>query len=116
MSPERKLEAYLVKRCNTLSLMTRKVQWIGHNGAPDRVIFAANGHMYWVELKSLQGKPSMIQEQEIGRMTARGQYVKIARTKEDVDEIIARLLLKVKLDNGIFSPPRLPDPDNSSDP
>ena len=91
MSPERKLEAYLKKQCLARKLMTRKVQWIGQNGAPDRVVFGAKGKLAWIELKSLHGKTSMVQEMEIGRMTARGQNVWIARTVEEVDAILDRI-------------------------
>jgi hypothetical protein len=105
MSPERKLEAYLVKRCKERGLLTRKVQWIGHNGAPDRVIFGHDGELMWVELKSLHGKLSVIQDREIQRMTSRGQNVWIARTHLDLELLFDRL-----------SPPRIPDADHSSDP
>jgi hypothetical protein len=105
MSPERKLEAYLVKRCKEESLMTRKVQWIGHNGAPDRVIFGGQGKLAWVELKSLQGNTSVLQENEIGRMRVRGQNVYVARTTEDVESIVDHLLA-----------PRVPDAHHPSDP
>jgi hypothetical protein len=105
MSPERKLEAYLVKRCKQLDLMTRKVQWIGRNGAPDRVIFGRWGEIVWVELKSLQGKLSVLQEQEIRRLHARYQLVEVVRTIEELENVLVH-----------FRAPRLPDPDNSSDP
>jgi hypothetical protein len=91
MSPERKLEAYLKKQCLARKLLTRKVQWIGHNGAPDRVVFGCKGKIVWIELKSLHGKTSMVQELEIGRMTAKGQQVFVARTNEDVDLILDRI-------------------------
>lgn len=90
MSPERKLEAYLVDQCKKLNLMCRKVQWIGRNGAPDRIVFLPYGMVLWIELKSPNGKISEIQKLEFRRMGELGHTVWIAYTREQIDNLLAK--------------------------
>ena len=89
MTPERKLEAYLVEQCKKLGFMCRKVQWLGRNGAPDRVVFMPEGKVLWIELKSPKGEVSEIQKLEFGRMEKLGHDVWIAYTKEQIDNLLA---------------------------
>ena len=88
MSEERDLEAYLVKRCKQIGLLQRKVQWVGRAGAPDRVIFGPGRRAIWVELKSLHGKVSVLQEREHARLRALGQPVFEVRTRERLEEVL----------------------------
>jgi len=89
MSPERKLEAYLVDRCKKLGFLCRKVQWLGRNGAPDRVVFMPGGKVLWIELKSPSGRVSKIQELEFSRMEDLGHDVWVAYTAEQIDGLLA---------------------------
>jgi hypothetical protein len=89
MSPERKLEAYLVDQCKKLGFLCRKVQWLGRSGAPDRVVFLPEGKTLWIELKSPAGRVSEIQRLEFGRMEKLGHDVWIAYTREQIDNLLA---------------------------
>lgn len=89
MSPERKLEQYLVDQCKKLGFLCRKVQWLGRNGAPDRIVFMPYGKVLWIELKSPEGKVSEIQKLEFKRMDDLGHDVWICYTREQIDNLLA---------------------------
>ena len=61
MSPERKLEAQLVKLARREGWLCRKLRWIGRNGAPDRLVISPTGQVRFLELKSPGKKSSAVQ-------------------------------------------------------
>lgn len=92
---ERNVEQYLVKRCAAVGALTRKVQWVGRNGAPDRVVMLANGTVVWVELKApglAAAFPSNAHERqqhrEHERMRAAGQWVCVLDSFNMIDAVI----------------------------
>ena len=95
MKNEREVEAYLVRRCEAVGALTRKVQWVGRNGAPDRVVMLANGGLVWVEVKApgLAAKfPSNAHERqqarEHERMRAVGQWVCVLDSVETINAVV----------------------------
>jgi len=92
---ERDTEAHLVKRVRELGGECRKVQWIGHNGAPDRLVMLPAGKIdatnrtIWVELKAPgeKARPSQVREHE--RMRAMGQRVVVIDSIEGVEELLS---------------------------
>lgn len=86
MTNERDIERYLVKLAKANGWLCRKVKFIGHNGAPDRVLMAP-GILVWVELKAPGKKPTMLQLAEHARMRAMGQTVMVIDSKEAVEEL-----------------------------
>ena len=110
---ERDIERYLVLRVKELGGEIRKVQFIGHRGAPDRVVWLPSivtpqwvsatpisGHFVhegvslpdrtiWVELKAPGKKAEPHQLREHARMRAVGQRVEVVDSFERVDEILA---------------------------
>jgi len=94
---ERDIEAHLVKRVKELGGEVRKVQWIGRNGAPDRLVMLPNTPPWrdqrdatiWVELKAPgeKARPSQLREHE--RMRAMGQRVVVIDSLEGVDDLLA---------------------------
>lgn len=93
---ERDIEAHLVKRVKELGGEVRKVQWIGRNGAPDRLVmlperFDADpyDHTIWVELKAPGQKAKPHQQREHERMRAMGQRVVVIDSIEGVDDLLA---------------------------
>lgn len=75
MSPERKIEAHLVKLARKHGWFCRKVRWIGRNGCPDRYLIPPGGFPRWVELKAPGKKPTKAQAAEHARMRAAGEFV-----------------------------------------
>lgn len=92
---ERDIEAHLVKRVKELGGECRKVQWIGRNGAPDRLVmlppeaYVDDRHCaIWVELKApgAKARPSQLREHE--RMRSMGQRVVVIDSIDGVEELL----------------------------
>lgn len=86
------IERYLVKQVKRYGGETRKVKFVGHDGAPDRMVMLPNDHLLapivWVELKSPTGRLRPAQIREHARMRALGQLVYVIRTKFEVDAML----------------------------
>lgn len=102
---ERDIEKHLVKRVKELGGEVRKVQWVGHSGAPDRLVMLPTvyvdgccedpGLTAWVELKNpetIKTFPSnpheRAQHREHERMRAMGQRVEVIGTIEQIEELL----------------------------
>jgi hypothetical protein len=103
---ESDVEAYLVERVKALGGEIRKVQWIGRNGAPDRLVMlpmreTMDGRMdkpartLWIECKApglaatFPSNPhERAQAREHKRMRAVGQQVFVVDSPEGVDEVL----------------------------
>lgn len=66
---------------------TRKVQWIGRNGAPDRLVMLP-GRTMWVELKTPGRKCRPHQLREHLRMQRMGQNVVVVDSFAGVDALL----------------------------
>lgn len=94
---ERDIEAHLVKRVKELGGEVRKVQWIGRNGAPDRLVMLPclppwrdlRDATIWVELKAPGQKVKPHQQREHERLRAMGQHVVVIDSLEGVDDLLA---------------------------
>lgn len=88
------IERYLVKRVKEVGGECRKVQWVGHRGAPDRLVmlpFVGKrfDNTIWVELKAPGVKAEAHQLREHERMRALGQRVEVIDSIEGVEELLA---------------------------
>jgi hypothetical protein len=113
---ERDIEDYLVKRVKAMGGEVRKVQWVGRNSAPDRVVMLplqfkpmqplAPGEMVfdecvaaatiWVELKNPKtivtfpaDARERAQHREHERMRKMGQRVEVIGTLYQVEELLS---------------------------
>lgn len=113
---ERDIEARLVKRVKELGGEVRKVQWVGRNSAPDRIVMLpprvirresvvcpgvmvvaadGGGECIWIELKA-PGKAATFpktahekaQHREHERMRKMGQRVEVVDSYERIEEIL----------------------------
>lgn len=97
---ESQIEKFLVEKVKGLGGEVRKVEWIGRNGAPDRLVMLP--HMtyvgddvhllpttLWVELKAPGEKARPSQLREHARMRAMGQRVVVIDSIEGVEELLA---------------------------
>lgn len=84
---EKKVTDYAVKKLGWLS---RKLQWIGRHGAPDRV-FMRFGKIIFVEFKQYKKKPTEHQRLEHERLMAVGMDVYVIDSIEDGIELFDRL-------------------------
>ena len=86
---ESKIENYLVKKLKELGIETRKVQWIGRDGAPDRLILAKGG--IYVELKAPGKEPRENQLREHEKMIVAGMRVEVIGSLEGVDKLVREI-------------------------
>lgn len=91
------IERHLVKRVKEIGGQVRKVKWIGHRGAPDRLVMLHPRALgpcpwadtaIWVELKATGEKPKPHQVREHARMRALGQRVEVIDSIEGVDALL----------------------------
>ena len=87
---ERKIEKYLDDCVRSIGGITRK--WTGHSGVPDRIVIDANGLVWFVEVKTSDGKLSDVQKREHIRLKDAGAKVVTVYGRADVDELIERIL------------------------
>jgi hypothetical protein len=104
---ERDVEDYLVKRVKAMGGELRKVQWIGRNSAPDRLVMLPGvsgrfdwdgrpGATIWVELKNPKTVVTFpadarerAQHREHERMRALGQRVEVIGTLYQVEALLS---------------------------
>lgn len=85
---ERKVETYLDQRVRELGGITRK--WTGHLGVPDRIVITPRG-VWFVEVKTVDGALSPVQEREHARIIDAAGTDDVVRTvygHNDVDHFI----------------------------
>ena len=85
---ESDIEDYLVRRAKAFGGEVRKVKWIGHRGAPDRVVFLPGTRLYWVELKRPGGTAEPHQAREHARMRGMGQTVLVIDSLAAIDALL----------------------------
>lgn len=85
---EREVEAYLVREVKKRSGDTRKVKWLGHVGAPDRLVMLYGNHCLVEVKKPKGGELEAHQVREHARLRKAGFRVYCAWTKEQVDNVM----------------------------
>lgn len=89
---ESDLEDYLHARVVENGGEYRRTQWIGRKHAPDDLIgFPLTGRHCWIELKIPGEEPRKGQDREHDRMLSWGCDVRVAKTKQEIDQIIEEL-------------------------
>lgn len=105
MTPEGRIEAYLVRLVRELGGEVRKVQWIGRSKAPDRLVMlpeirfnggtTTQAETVWVELKNPETIKTFpadaherAQHREHERMRKLGQRVEVIGTVEQVEKLL----------------------------
>lgn len=92
---ERDIEQYLVKRVKAMGGEVRKVQWIGHRGAPDRLVMLPGTvwnsatNIVWVELKAPGKVAEPHQLREHTRMRNMGQHVLVIDSLAGVEGLLS---------------------------
>lgn len=84
---EAKVEKHLDKRIKELGGLTRKWVSPGRDGVPDRVVII-HGVVWFVEIKTVDGRLSVVQKREQKRLTDAGANVTTLYGQTDVDKFI----------------------------
>jgi|TARA_Y100000310_G_C20519146_1_gene732765 hypothetical protein len=84
---ENMVERYLDSEILKLGGMTRKWVSPGVNGVPDRIVII-QGLVFFVEVKTVDGRLSPWQERELERLSAHGAHTDVVYGVEGVDKFI----------------------------
>ena len=87
---EREVEAYLVKQVKRFKGEIRKLKWVNHRGAPDRLVLL-NG-AWFVELKRPGKGLEEHQRREHEKMREQGARVFCLNSIPGVDRFIVKIL------------------------
>ena len=87
---ENKVEKHLNDEIEKLGGITRKWVSPGRDGVPDRIVIV-QGHVWFVEVKTVDGKLSKTQKREIDRLKSHGAKVDIVFGEPGVRELIRRI-------------------------
>lgn len=90
---ESEVEAHLVKRVKEAGGMAYKFVSPGRRNVPDRMVVFPGGRVFFVELKAPRKELRSGQARERSRLESLGCTVEVARTKEQVDDLIDRVFL-----------------------
>jgi hypothetical protein len=91
MTPAGKLQDYLKQKVQKSGGQYRKVRWEGRNGCPDCFVWWQWPHVAFIEIKAFGDRVSKVQDREIERMRNDGLPVYIARSNEEIDEIVEKV-------------------------
>lgn len=87
---ENKVEKYLDAGVTALGGVTRKWVSPGRDGVPDRIVII-KGAVWFVEVKTVDGRLSTAQTREQCRLVSHGAHVTTVCGEEGVDAFIERL-------------------------
>ena len=88
---ESDLERILCKEVNKEGGRTFKWVSPGNNGVPDRIVFFPGGEVYFVELKSDNGRLRRTQEIQIGTLQELGQATFVVRGMRGLVEFFRKI-------------------------
>lgn len=91
MTPAGKLQDHLKRVVQKSGGQYRKVRWEGRSGCPDCFVWWSWPQAAFIEIKADGDRLSKLQTREIERMDAAGVPVFIARSTEDIDEIVRKI-------------------------
>ena len=93
---ERDLERHFSNVCKKLGILTLKLNVTYSRGWPDRVVVLSDGQVFWVELKTLTGIVSPLQERVHKLLRQRGHTVYVLRTKEEITNVLGSTQIPTK--------------------
>jgi hypothetical protein len=91
MTPAGRLQDHLKHVVQKSGGQYRKVRWEGRSGCPDCFVWWTWPRAAFIEIKADGDRLSKLQQREIERMDEAGVPVFIARSNEDIDEIIRKI-------------------------
>ena len=91
MTPAGRLQDHLKHVVQKSGGQYRKVRWEGRSGCPDCFVWWTWPRAAFIEIKADGDRLSKLQTREIERMDEAGVPVFIARSNEDIDEIVRKV-------------------------
>jgi hypothetical protein len=90
-TPEGKVEKHLFDQCKKLDFVCLKFTSPANSGVPDRVVIG-NGLTVFLELKAPGETLRALQREVTNEMVRHGAIVRVADTKDLVDELLAEIV------------------------
>jgi hypothetical protein len=91
VTPAGKLQDHLKRVVQKSGGQYRKVRWEGRSGCPDCFVWWTWPRAAFIEIKADGDRLSKLQTREIERMDEAGVPAFIARSTEDIDEIVKKV-------------------------
>ena len=91
MVRERDVEKWLVSQVRKMGGEAYKFVSPGNDGVPDRLVCMPDGLVYFIELKTDQGRPSGIQQWQMKRLRRMGCNVFLVTGMEEAKDFIRML-------------------------
>lgn len=88
---EKDIERFLVNSIKKLGGVAYKFVSPGNAGVPDRLIVMPGGKIYFVELKTEKGVPTVLQCRQMDRLFSIGCDVTLLQGLEQVKNFLARI-------------------------
>lgn len=88
---ENKIEMYLDKKIQGIGGITRKWVSPGRDGVPDRIVIF-KGNVFFVEVKTYDGKLSNVQKREHERLKSNGAMVYTLKGVLEVKDFVEGLM------------------------
>ena len=89
---ESAIEARLVRRVRERGGLCYKFVSPGNRGVPDRLVIAPDGRVFFVELKSQNGRLSKLQKFQMSELKARNVDVYVLYSVEHVEEFMREVM------------------------
>lgn len=88
---EKDIERFLVNSIKKLGGVAYKFVSPGNAGVPDRLIVMPGGKIYFVEIKTEKGVPTVLQCRQMDRLFSLGCDVTLLQGLEQVKNFLARI-------------------------
>ena len=88
---EKNVESFLSKKLSKMNVHCYKVIPDNRIGMPDRIVTLPDGRCIWVELKTDNGRLSVVQQLRHKELRDSGQEVVVIWSKEDVEQFVERI-------------------------
>lgn len=99
---EKSIEQYLVKKVKEAGGLCYKFVSPGNSGVPDRICVFPDGYVIFVEVKTIGGRISALQQVQLYKLKILGASVHVVWSKEDVDNITDRFIKMYKFKAGLL--------------
>lgn len=88
---EKEIEKYLSDEIKKQGGRTYKFVSPGNSGVPDRIVVLPGGRLFFIELKRENEKPRALQKNQIRKLRALGQDVRVLAGIDQVEEFLSEI-------------------------
>ena len=93
---EKEIEKFLVNGVRKMGGVAFKFVSPGNAGVPDRLVVMPGGKIYFAELKTDKGTPTILQCRQMDRLFSLGCDVNLVRGLDGIKNLLARITAEQK--------------------